>query len=89
MTPETVMDVGRFAIETTLLIAGPMLAISLIVGLLISSFQAMTQINEATLTFVPKVIAVFLALLFGFPWLLQVFLGFTTSLLMNIPEYVR
>jgi len=89
MTPETVMDVGRFAIETTLLIAGPMLAISLVVGLLISSFQAMTQINEATLTFVPKVIAVFLALLFGFPWLLQVFLGFTTSLLMNIPEYVR
>ena len=89
MTPETVMDVGRFAIETTLLLAGPMLAISLVVGLLISSFQAMTQINEATLTFVPKVIAVFLALLFGFPWLLQVFLGFTTSLFMNIPEYVR
>ena len=89
MTPETVMDVGRFAIETTLLLAGPMLAISLVVGLLISSFQAMTQINEATLTFVPKVIAVFLALLFGFPWLLQVFLGLTTSLFMNIPEYVR
>jgi len=89
MTAETVMDVGRFAIETTLLIAGPMLAISLVVGLVISAFQAMTQINEATLTFVPKVIAVFLALLFGFPWLLQVFLGFTTSLLMNIPDYVR
>jgi flagellar biosynthetic protein FliQ len=89
MTPETVMDVGQFAIETTLMLAGPMLAVSLVVGLTVSVFQAMTQINEMTLTFVPKVIAVFLGLLYGIPWLLQVYLGFTTTLLMNIPEYVR
>jgi len=55
MTPETVMEVARMAIETTILVAGPMLLLSLVVGLLVGAFQAMTQINEMTLTFVPKV----------------------------------
>jgi len=89
MTPETVMDVAQLAIETTLLVAGPMLILSLVIGLLVGAFQAMTQINEATLTFVPKIITVFLVLLIGFPWLLQVYLGFMTQLLGNIPSYVR
>lgn len=89
MTPETVMDIGRAAIETTLLVSGPMLGLSLLVGLVISAFQAMTQINEATLTFVPKIIAVFLVILFAFPWLLQVYLGFMTSMFINIPTYIR
>lgn len=88
MTPETVMDVGRSAIETTLLVSGPLLGISLLVGLVISAFQAMTQINEATLTFVPKIVTVFLVILFGFPWMLKVFLGFMTSLFINIPAYI-
>lgn len=89
MTPETVMDVAQLAIETTMLVAGPMLILSLVVGLLVGAFQAMTQINEATLTFVPKIITVFLVLLIGFPWLLQVYLGFMTTLLENIPRYIR
>ncbi|MEC4670636.1 MAG: flagellar biosynthesis protein FliQ [Nitrospirota bacterium] len=88
MTPEMVMDVGRMAIETTLLVAGPLLGISLLVGLLIGAFQAMTQINEMTLTFVPKIITVFVTLLVGFPWFLKVYLGFITSILVNIPAYV-
>lgn len=89
MTPETVITVGQMAIETTLLVSGPMLGLSLIVGLLVSSFQAMTQINEATLTFVPKIVTVFLVLLLAFPWLLRVFLGFMTTLFTNIPEYAQ
>ena len=89
MTPETVMDVARLAIETTLLVSGPMLILSLVIGLIISAFQAMTQINEATLTFVPKIVTVFVVLLVGFPWLLKVFLGFMTNILGNIPSFIR
>ena len=89
MSPETVMDIARMAIETTMLVAGPMLILSLGVGLIVGAFQAMTQINEATLTFVPKIITVFLVLLIGFPWLLKVYLGFMTTLLKNIPHYIR
>ena len=65
MTPATVMDVAQMAIETTMLVAGPMLILSLVVGLFVGAFQAMTQINEATLTFVPKIITVFLVILIG------------------------
>lgn len=83
------MDVARLAIETTMLVAGPMLLLSLVVGLMVGAFQAMTQINEATLTFVPKIIMIFLTLLLGFPWLLKVYLGFMTTILGNIPSYIR
>jgi len=66
-----------------------MLLLSLVVGLLVGAFQAMTQINEMTLTFVPKVIGIFLVLLIGFPWLLGVYLRFMTEILGNIPNYIR
>lgn len=89
MTPETVMDVAQLAIETTMLVAGPMLLLSLVVGLMVGAFQAMTQINEATLTFVPKIVMIFLVLLLGTPWLLKVYLGFMTTILGNIPSYIR
>ncbi|MEK6584062.1 MAG: flagellar biosynthesis protein FliQ, partial [Nitrospirota bacterium] len=78
MTPELVMTIGKSALETTLLIAAPMLLVSLVVGLIISIFQAVTQISEATLTFVPKIIVTFLALLIFFPWMMRVMLGFTS-----------
>ena len=89
MTPETVLDVARAAIETTLLVSGPMLVLSLAIGLMVSAFQAMTQMNEATLTFVPKIVMVFVALIVGFPWLLKVYLGFMTGILSNIPSFIR
>ena len=89
MTPESVLDIGRTAIETIFLVAGPMLGLSLVVGLMVSAFQAMTQINEATLTFLPKIATVFLVLLFMFPWILQTLLGFMTGIWGNIPVYVR
>ena len=89
MTPELVMTIGKSALETVLLISAPMLLLSLATGLMISIFQAVTQINEATLTFVPKIIVTFLALLIFFPWMLRVMLGFTTTLFTNIPAYIH
>lgn len=87
MTPEMVTEVGRQAIETTLIVAAPVLGLSLIVGLLVSAVQAMTQLNEATLTFVPKVVAVFVAILFFLPWMLGMLTSFMTQLYMHIPTY--
>lgn len=89
MTPELVVTIGKSALETAILISAPMLILSLVTGLLISIFQAVTQINEATLTFVPKIIVTFLALLIFFPWMLRVMLGFTTTLFTNIPGYIH
>ena len=89
MTPDTVVEIGRRAIETMLLVSAPMLGLSLVIGLLVSLFQAMTQINEATLTFVPKILAVFLATLLFFPWMLSTLVTFMTALLTSIPDYVH
>jgi len=89
MTPELVTELGRQALETTLLISAPILGLSLVVGLLVSAFQAMTQLNEATLTFVPKLLTLFGALLLFLPWMLNTMTTFMANLLMNIPNYVR
>ncbi|UVT21103.1 MAG: flagellar biosynthesis protein FliQ [Nitrospira sp.] len=89
MTPELVTELGRQALETTLLVSSPILGLSLFVGLTISILQAMTQLNEATLTFVPKILALFGALLLFLPWMLNVMTTFTANLLINIPNYVH
>jgi flagellar biosynthetic protein FliQ len=89
MTPDVVAEIGRRAIETLLIVSAPMLGLSLVVGLLVSVFQAMTQINEATLTFVPKILAVFISMLLFFPWMLGVLISFMTSLLLSIPHYAQ
>lgn len=80
MNPEIAIDICRKAIETVLLASAPMLLIGLIIGLIISVFQAATQINEQTLTFVPKIIAVFVAMLLFGPWLIKLLVTFTTGL---------
>ncbi len=89
MTPETVATIGKEAIETVLLIAAPMLGFGLVVGIMISVFQAATQIQEMTLTFVPKIVAVFIALLIFFPWMMQTMIEFTRELILNIPNMSR
>ena len=71
MTPEFVIDIGRRAIETALMVAAPMLIAALLIGLLISIFQAATQINEQTMTFIPKIVGVFVTMLLFAPWMLQ------------------
>ncbi len=86
VTPEGVLEVGQEAIKTILLVAGPMLGLSWIVGLMVSAFQAMTKINEMTLTFLPKIITMFIVLLVMFPWMLQILVGFMTGVYGQIPE---
>lgn len=88
MTPETVMNVGRQALEITALLAGPLLISSLIVGLIIAMFQAATQINEMTLTFIPKLMTIGAVLLIGGPWLLQNLMSFTVRLIQSIPQLI-
>ena len=84
-----VMDLAKKALETMLLVGGPLLLIALFVGLLVSIFQALTQINEATLTFIPKILAIGGAILIMGPWMLRVLSSFTVSLFENVDVYLR
>ncbi len=84
MSPETVIHVGRQAVETVLLAASPMLIAAMVIGLLISIFQAATQINEQTMTFIPKIVAVFVTLLIFGPWIIELLVTFTTGILEQI-----
>jgi len=86
MTAEMVIGLARNAMETTLLISAPLLLSGLVIGLLVSIFQAVTQIQEMTLTFIPKIVAVFLALLIFFPWMLEIMTAFTTNMFNKISE---
>ena len=89
MTPEFVVSIAKDAITLTILLAMPMLMLGLIVGLTVAIFQAVTQVQEMTLMFVPKILAVFLGLLFASPWMLDKITVFTTKLIENIPYYIR
>jgi flagellar biosynthetic protein FliQ len=89
MTPESVMTLGRHAIEVTLMIAAPMLLTALVIGLIVSIFQAATQINEATLTFIPKLVGVFVALIIAGPWMLEVMIDYMRLMFSGIPAMVQ
>ena len=88
MTPELVTTIGRDTIMTVLMMALPILLTGMVVGLTVSIFQSMTQIQEMTLTFVPKIILVLASVLVFGPWMLQVYLDFVTNLITNIPTYI-
>ncbi len=89
MTPEFVVAFAKQAITLTIYLSMPMLGLGLVAGLTISVFQAVTQVQEMTLTFVPKIIAVFLGLLFAAPWMLEELTTFTMHVFENIPMYIR
>ncbi|MCG8473538.1 MAG: flagellar biosynthesis protein FliQ [Desulfobacterales bacterium] len=89
MTPEFVVTFAKESIVLTLLLSAPMLILGLAVGLLISIFQAVTSIQEMTLSFVPKIVAVLLGFLFFLPWMLEKITTFTTHVIENIPMYIR
>jgi flagellar biosynthesis protein FliQ len=89
MTPEFVVGFAQQAISLTMLVAMPMLGMGLAVGLVVSIFQATTSIQEMTLTFVPKILAVFFALLYFAPWMLDKIITFTEGVITNIPVYIR
>ncbi len=85
MTPETVIDIGRAALMTTILVAAPMLLMALGVGLVIGVFQAATQIQEATLSFIPKLFAVLITLGLAGPWMLMRLVDYVHRLFDQIP----
>lgn len=89
MTVEFVKELSSSIFKTILLASGPVLLVSMVVGLVISLFQAVTQIQEFTLTFVPKIIAVFLCIFLLLPWMARVMIHFTTNLIENIPVYIK
>jgi flagellar biosynthesis protein FliQ len=89
MTTDLILGIAAETMKVTLLISAPVLIVGLLVGLVISIFQAVTQIQEMTLTFVPKIIAVMLVLLIAAPWMIDQLVTFTQNLFTNIPQYVR
>ncbi len=88
MTPTMVIDIGRQAVEVTLMMATPLFLAALLTGLAVSIFQAATQINEMTLSFVPKLVAIFLAMVVGGPWMLTLITDFATRLIISIPSII-
>ncbi|MDO9597040.1 MAG: flagellar biosynthesis protein FliQ [Azoarcus sp.] len=88
MTPTAVIDLGRQAIEVTLMVSAPLFLAALITGLTISIFQAATQINEMTLSFVPKLVAIFVTLVLAGPWMLTVLTDFMRRLFESIPTMI-
>ncbi|MGJ7491228.1 flagellar biosynthesis protein FliQ [Variovorax sp. ZT4R33] len=88
MTPETIMSMGNQAIKVALLLGAPLLLVALVIGLVISIFQAATQINEATLSFIPKLLAVFATIVIAGPWMLGQMVDYMRQLFGSIPTLV-
>ncbi len=89
MTQDFVIGFARQAIELALMVSMPMLLVGLTVGVIVSIIQAATQVQEMTLTFIPKIVSIFLALLIAFPWILDKLTSFAENLILNIPNYIR
>lgn len=89
MSEELILKLGQDTLKTTAMLSGPLLASALVVGLLVSVFQAVTQINEATLTFIPKMIVVGIVMVIAAPWMLDVMNHFTVQLFEGITDMVR
>ena len=89
MSPETVITIGSRALEITLLLAAPLLLVALVTGIIIGAFQAATQINEQTLSFIPKLLAMALAIVVAGPWMLKVLISYTRELFESIPSLIN
>jgi flagellar biosynthetic protein FliQ len=88
MTPESVITIGQQALEVTILVSSPLLLAALAVGLLVSIFQAATQINEMTLSFIPKLLVMFFLLVVAGPWMLNLMMDYTRRLYSSIPGLI-
>lgn len=89
MTPDTVMTIGSRALEMALALAAPLLLAALLTGVIIGAFQAATQINEMTLSFIPKLVAIALTLAIAGPWMLKMLVGYTHELIVSIPGLIN
>jgi flagellar biosynthetic protein FliQ len=88
MTSQSVMTIGQQALELTLLVSAPLLGTALLVGLVVSIFQAATQINEMTLSFIPKLVAIFVVMVIAGPWMLQLLVDYMQRLFSDIPNLI-
>jgi flagellar biosynthetic protein FliQ len=88
MTPQEVVSLGRESLYIALLLSAPMLGFGLLAGVMVSIFQAVTSIQEMTLTFIPKILAVVISLLFFFPWMLQVWVDYASNLFLRMSQFV-
>jgi flagellar biosynthetic protein FliQ len=89
MTPDTIMAIGSRALEMTLALAAPLLLAALITGVLVGAFQAATSINEMTLSFIPKLIAISVTIAIVGPWMLKTLVGYTRELITSIPGLIN
>jgi len=89
MTTEFIVGITKEALQMTIMLAAPVLGVGLVLGLLVSPFQAVTQLQEMTLTFIPKFLGVSLALVILTPWMLELLVSYTTTLIENTPLYIR
>ncbi|HET9869551.1 MAG TPA: flagellar biosynthesis protein FliQ [bacterium] len=89
MSVDFIADLANRALLVTLLVSAPILGLGLIVGVLVSIFQAVTQIQEMTLSFIPKIIAIFVAILIFGKWMMLILLNFTSNLWINMPDYFK
>lgn len=89
MTPDQIMAIGQRALEIMLLLAAPMLLVALLVGLIVGVFQAATQINEMTLSFIPKLVGLAATMVIAGPWMLKLIVGYTRELFESIPSLIR
>ena len=88
MSGDVVVQLGKQALMTVLLVSAPMLGLGLLVGLCVSVFQATTSIQEQTLAFIPKIIAVFVAILIFGPWMLRILVEYVMNIIVNLPQYI-
>jgi flagellar biosynthetic protein FliQ len=89
MTPDTIMAIGGRALEMTLALAAPLLLAALLTGVLVGAFQAATSINEMTLSFIPKLIAIAVTIAIVGPWMLKTLIGYTRELILSIPGLIN
>jgi flagellar biosynthetic protein FliQ len=89
MTEEMVMSIGAEALKTMIMLASPMLIAAMVIGIIVSVLQAVTQINESTLTFIPKMVAIILVLVVMAPWMLEVLQGYATNVLGHAGDMIR
>lgn len=89
MTPEQIMAIGQRALEVMLMLAAPMLLVALLVGLVVGVFQAATQINEATLSFIPKLVGLAATMIVAGPWMLKLIVSYTRELFESIPSLIK
>lgn len=88
MNSQSVLSIGQHALETTLLLSAPLLVTALVIGLVVSILQAATQINESTLSFIPKLVGIFAAMVIAGPWMVQLFVDYMQKLFASIPQVI-